>query len=269
MRDFLRFSWWMLLACAWLACAPARTQAQQPASSRAVDGKQVFLTTCAACHGLDGGGGEHAPDISHRREVQRLPDKALQRIVREGVPGTAMPAFGSLGSAQVEAVVRYLRSLQGEIAPAAMPGDPKQGETLFFGKAGCSQCHTAKGEGGFMGPDLSAYAGPQSAAEIRSAITDPNRDLDPRKRPVTVTTADGRTLTGIARNEDNFSLNLQTSDGVIHLLSRSDLRSIGQHPRSLMPDDYGSKLSGQELDDLVSYLINLARDQKKPQAEME
>ena len=203
-------------------------------------------------------GGEHGPDISRRREVQGLPDKGLQQIVREGVPATGMPAFGSLGAARIQSVVRYLRSLQGQGA-ADISGDPRHGRALFFGPSGCSRCHMVKGEGGFIGSDLSSYANTQSVADIRSAITDPNRNLDPRKRMAVVTAADGRTLSGVVRNEDNFSLQLHTTDGTLHLLNRSELRSIEYQPRSLMPDDYGSRLSPQELDDLVSYLFSVAR----------
>jgi cytochrome c oxidase cbb3-type subunit III len=102
-RDILRLSLWIALACATLAGMLPQLHAQQSSKSsgdgNAAEGKQIFTTTCAACHGLDGGGGERGPDISHRREVQRLSDKALLQIVREGVPGTRMPAFGSLGAA--------------------------------------------------------------------------------------------------------------------------------------------------------------------------
>jgi hypothetical protein len=36
-----------------------------------------------------------------------------------------------------------------------------------------------------------------------------------------------------------------------------------------MPDEYGSRLSREELDDLVSYLASVARNTNKPQAEQE
>jgi cytochrome c oxidase cbb3-type subunit 3 len=272
-RDSLRFSLLLALVLIGQVCVPVPLPAQQTdkASGSKSDGagKQIFTTTCAACHGLDGRGGERGPDISRRREVQRLPDKALLQIVREGVPATGMPAFGALGAARIQAVVRYLRSLQGQTGAVDVAGDPKHGKALFFGPSGCSQCHMVKGEGGFIGSDLSSYANTQLAADIRIAITDPNRNLDPRKRAVVVTTADGQTLTGIARNEDNFSLQLQTADGTLHLLNRSELQSVEYQPHSLMPDDYGSRLNREELDDLVSYLASVARKTNKPQAEQE
>jgi cytochrome c oxidase cbb3-type subunit III len=266
-RDLLRLSLWIALAYGGLAGTPARLHAQQSSKASgdrsSTEGKQIFAATCAACHGLDGNGGEHGPDISRRREVQSLPDKALFQIVSEGVPGTRMPSFGSLGDASIETVVRYLRSLQGQMGTTPLSGNPDNGKVLFFGKAGCSQCHMANGLGGFMASDLSSFANTQSPAQTRSAITDPNRNLDPRKRTVIVKAAGGQTLTGMARNEDNFSLQLQTTDGTFHLLSKSDVQKIEYQPHSLMPDDYGSRLSSKELDDVVSYLVNIAQDKDK------
>jgi cytochrome c oxidase cbb3-type subunit III len=272
LRKPSRLSIWVLLASTGLLCGPLQAFAQQSGkatgSNSAAAGKQVFATTCAACHGLDGAGGEHGPDIAHRQEIQHLTDKALLQIVHNGVPGTGMPSFASLGSAQIQAVVQYLRTLQGQTA-AELPGDPKRGKALFFGQPGCSDCHMTNGKGGFIGPDLSSYANALSIDDVRSAITDPNKNLDPRRRLVIVTTQDGQTLTGIARNEDNFSLQLQTTDGAFHLLAKSELKSIEYQPHSLMPSNYGSRLSRQELDDLVSYLISIARNKPEPESERE
>jgi putative heme-binding domain-containing protein len=118
------------------------------------------------------------------------------------------------------------------------------------------------GSGGFLGADLSSYGSHVSIEEIRSAITDPDKDLDPRARTVLVTTREGRQFTGIARNEDNFSLQLQSLDGTFHLLAKADLQHLEYQPKSLMPSDYGSVLSASELDDLVSYLVRTAQASK-------
>jgi putative heme-binding domain-containing protein len=254
------------LALAWGGFLPGQLRAQsrrtvKPAGDGAtLEGKQTFESICAACHGLDGRGGERGPDIARRREIQRLPHSALLRIVRNGVPAKGMPAFASLTAPQVQAVVRHLRTLQGQGDVAKMPGDPERGKALFFGQSGCWQCHMVHGQGGFIGADLSSYASAQPPAEIRRAITDPDRNLDPRERTVTVTTQDGQTQIGIARNEDNFSLQLQTVDGAFHFFSKADLRNIEYQRGSLMPADYGSRLNPREIDDLVSFLMSAARN---------
>ena len=249
------------LICAVLLCATsARMLAQQRGAH---EGQEIFATRCATCHGLDGRGGERGPNIARRREVQQLSDKALLTIVREGIPEAGMPSFRALGGAKIAVVVQHLRFLQGRDVAVRMRGDPERGKVLFSGKAGCAECHTVNSEGGFLGPDLSCYANTQSAEEIRKAITDPNKNLDPRFRTVLVTTADGTTSTGIARNEDNFSLQLQTLDGAYHSFTKSELRSVEHQPRSLMPADYGSKLTRGEIDDVVSYLAKVARTHPK------
>ena len=245
-----------------LSLAQGPNRPTSAGSNPTLEGKRIFSARCAGCHGLDGRGAERGPDIASRAEIQRLPDKALLRIVREGVTGTGMPAFRSLGDSGIHAVVGHLRNLQGRGLAAALPGNPDNGKALFFGKSGCSQCHMANGEGGFIAADLSNYAGTRSAIEIRNAITDPNKNLDPRERTVVVTTADGLTQTGIARNEDNFTLQFQTIDGAFHFFTKAELQNVEHQSQSLMPAGYGSQLSRQELDDIVSYLMSIGRTRR-------
>ena len=210
LHDRLRWPTLILQVCTLPVFSPVLSLAQGPsrptsaASNPTLEGGRIFSARCAGCHGLDGRGAERGPDIASRAEIQHLPDKALLSIVREGVAGTGMPAFRSLGTSGIHAVVGHLRTLQGRGPAAALPGNPDNGKALFFGKSGCTQCHMANGEGGFIAADLSNYASTRSAIEIRNAITDPNKNLDPRERTVVVTTADGVTQTGIARNEEQL-----------------------------------------------------------------
>jgi len=239
------------------------SNAQEPVGQRQVvansTGRQVFSASCSSCHGLDGRGGERAPDIVTKTTVQHLNDASLFRIINEGVSGTGMPAFRSLGKEQIDATVRYLRELQGKGANTALPGEPAKGEALFFGEAGCSRCHTVLGAGGFIGADLSAYAATKSADEIYKDITKPTAGKNRGSEFVTATMRDGKKLTGLTRNEDNFSLQLQTIDGAFYSIAKSDLQEVQRSTQPLMPTDYGSRLNRTELDDLVSYLANVAR----------
>jgi len=204
---------------------------------------------------LDGRGGERAPNIAQNREVQRLSDAQLTHIVQEGVPGTGMPAFHSLASSDVKAVVAHLRNLQGTNKTSALPGNPARGKTLFYGDAGCSACHMVAGNGGFIASDLSGYGATHSVQEIRSAITQPASDRQAQSAVAVVRT--GQQFTGRIRNEDNFSLQLQSLDGTFHFFLKSDIERMEY--KSLMPTDYASRLSAQDLDDLMSYLISSAK----------
>jgi cytochrome c oxidase cbb3-type subunit 3 len=237
-------------------------QAQPPSPAVTIEGQEIFASSCAACHGLDGRGGERAPNIASSPKVQRLPAAEIFRIVQDGVPGTGMPAFRSLGTSGVKAVVSYLRTLQGRSQTAALPGDPRRGKSVFFGNTGCSRCHMANGEGGFIASDLSHYARTRSLDEMREAITNPVKNLGPRERMVIAITREGPKYVGVPRNEDNFSLQLQTLDGAFHFFMKADLEHLEYQSQSLMPSDYGSTLSRRDLDDVISYLVSIAKTSK-------
>jgi cytochrome c oxidase cbb3-type subunit III len=242
-------------------------QAEQKGAKTAsvAAGRQTFSSTCASCHGLDGRGGERGPDIATRPEIARLTDEETLKVLRAGIPEKGMPAFAQLGSAKLFAVLSYLRTLQGKDAQAQALGDADKGKELFSGKAGCSTCHMVNGSGGFLGPELSGYGGNHNAVEIRAAILNPKERADGRYRDAELTATDGKNYSGIVRNEDNFSVQLQSSDGVFHLFSKSDVAAIHYRKESLMPTDYGSKLSAAELDALVAYLFTVAHAKPKPQ----
>src|SRR5271163_692679 len=97
-------------------------------------GAAIFAANCAGCHGADGRGGEHAPNIATNPEVQHLMDRELAGIIRYGISGAGMPAFSSLKQQEVADVVAWLRVLQGRGDIVKLPGDAKSGKSLFFGK---------------------------------------------------------------------------------------------------------------------------------------
>ncbi len=75
---------------------------------------------------------------------------------------------------------------------------------------------------------------------------------------MTVILHSGAQYTGRVRNEDNFSVQLQSLDGTFHFFSKSDINKIQTNAQSLMPSDYGARLNPHELNDVISYLIRAA-----------
>lgn len=237
---------------------------QQPAASRtkAMSGRNTYNESCAACHGLDAHGSDKAVNIAGGSEAQHFSDAQLSGIIANGLPGTGMPAFRNLTAKQIEGVVSYLRSLQGKGRDQALPGDAKRGREIFFGKGECASCHTVAGHGGFLGPDLTSYAATSSAKGIREEIVKAERTPPAGYRSAVLTTAQGDRLEGLIRNEDNFSVQLQTRDGIFRFFQKSDLRNFERLDHSLMPTDYAQRLTSGELDDLVSFLISVSPEGK-------
>jgi len=148
------------------------------------------------------------------------------------------------------------------VLAAQQPAGPAAGEALFFGKAGCSGCHEVNGRGGVTGPDLSA-AGTRSPDTLLAKIRNPNITAAPvpgGRGGVSIVVAkmkDGREIRGVRRNEDTFSLQMVDASGQLHLLDKRGLAEVRNENRSLMPADYATRLSTQELESLVAYLATL------------
>jgi putative heme-binding domain-containing protein len=244
-----------------LQSAICRSQAQ---GNQPNLGAQRFVEYCAGCHGADGSGGDKAPSLLHPSNTTAGSDADLIRVVSEGTTG-GMPPFAQIGDANIQAVIYYLRTLQGSAAfpkdmpELPLPGDANAGRALYFGKGQCSTCHLMDGMGGFIAADLTSYGRDRTPDAILLAITSPDAPLVSSSRVASITTRAGKKLTGVLRNEDNFTVALQTEDGRYHLFSRSDLESVQYTSHSLMPRDYSSRLSPKELDDIVSFLMFTGR----------
>jgi cytochrome c oxidase cbb3-type subunit III len=223
-------------------------------------GVAIFAANCAGCHGADGRGGEHAPNIATAPEVQHLADSELAGIIHNGISGAGMPAFSFLKPQQIADVVAWLRILQGRGDIVKLPGDASRGEALFFGKAQCSDCHMVNGKGGFIGGDLSFYGANAKPDQMRAIILNPEKSLPPEKKATTVVTKSGQTVTGMLKGNNNFSISLQTTDGTFHFLQKTDLTQIDLGSRSLMP---AATLDNKEVDDLVSYLLRAGAENAK------
>ena len=223
-------------------------------------GTQRFMEYCAGCHGADGRGGDKAPSLTNPPNAAKRSDTEVFRIVQDGTRG-GMPPFAQIGDANIAAVLEYVRRLA-ESSPSTespaepgITGDAEVGRSLYLGKAQCSNCHLMRGKGGFIARNLTNYGRTRGATAILQAITDPDSPLVPSSQVVVVRTNAGQKLTGVLRNEDAFTVELQTEDGRFHSLPRNDVADVHYTGHSLMPRDYGKRLTSKELNDIVSFLV--------------
>lgn len=234
------------------------------------EGASLFRANCSPCHGLNAKGGVRGPDLSSNRWAHGSSDADIFHTITQGVPGTEMPANGFEDS-EVWALVAYLRSFSPPKQAAA--GDRMRGERIFFGSGGCSQCHMVKGHGGRLGPDLSRVGASGSASYLIDSIREPSKDLsegmlDPNNPlglpfvydTVTVVTASGQRITGVAKNEDAFSVQLFDIDQNFQFFQKKDLKQVIHERKSLMPAYSEQMLNAAAVQDLVAYLEGLRGD---------
>jgi putative heme-binding domain-containing protein len=247
------------LPLALLSVVTAQGQINNPqatAGDRAA-GAKIFRSHCAPCHGVKGTGGL-GPNLTTGSFFHGGSDAELYRNISEGIVGTAMPgAF--FDGAQVWQIVAFVRSLSQAGAPVSVVGNASRGEQLFR-RQGCIGCHLVRGEGGVKGPDLSVIGSQRSAEHFRESVLDPNARVSPAFWVAKIITKDGSTHSGFVMNQDTYMVQILDFSKGLQSLSRSDFKDFGIDRSSAMPS-YRSKLSATELDDLVSYLLSLKRQQ--------
>ena len=226
-------------------------------------GTALWATSCAGCHGPDGSGGR-GPNLVKRALWHPLSDEAVHRTIREGVPGTDMPPT-RLSDEETWNLVAFVKAMAGPAIENSVAGDPEGGQKTFWGgKAGCSGCHSIRGEGGRMGPDLTDVGASRPLALIKEAILEPSKGLHMAgEEGIVITLKDGKQIQGVARNRNNYSLQVLDRAGDLHLISMLDVEQLVISARSPMPDDFGRRLSATELQDLFAYL---ARQTVRPAA---
>jgi putative heme-binding domain-containing protein len=115
------------------------------------------------------------------------------------------------------------------------------------------------GRGGILGPDLSNIAAERTLQQLRLALTQPKVAIPTGYQPADVVTSTGRRVSGIIKNEDNFSVQFLDNNQQLQLFSRDELRDIHYQDSSLMPAHYDKTLSPTEFQDLLAFLSRLER----------
>ncbi|MBT6851159.1 MAG: hypothetical protein HOA16_08180 [Opitutae bacterium] len=132
-------------------------------------------------------------------------------------------------------------------------GNPKTGESLFFGQAGCAACHVLFGKGGRIGPDLTPYDRSDLNAMLL-AIVRPNSEIREGYEHNILSTKDGRILSGFKVEENSKILILRGFDGQDHVVPRNQIKNLAPAGRSLMPSGLLESLTSEEFRHFFAYL---------------
>jgi cytochrome c oxidase cbb3-type subunit 3/ubiquinol-cytochrome c reductase cytochrome c subunit len=179
---------------------------EQSAQIRPVSPDQVvsfdalYATNCAGCHGADGTLGP-APPLNDPLFLRIVPDAVLHDVIRDGRPGTLMPAFieqkgGTLTEAQVRVLADGLKThwhpapaspgeknVPAYLVPAKGKGEPSTATIARGAKVyerACAGCHGANGKGGDAAGAIAdpAFLALLSDQALRRIVITGRTDLD-------------------------------------------------------------------------------------------
>jgi cytochrome c oxidase cbb3-type subunit III len=211
-------------------------------------GAKTFHSHCSPCHGYQGEGGR-GPNLAAGRFYHGSSDADLLKNISEGIPGTEMPGL-FYNEDRVWQLVAFIRSLSANAKKPA--GDASAGAGLFRSQ-GCVGCHRIRGEGGALGPDLSAIGAARSLDNLKQSILAPDVEIQPLYWTVSFEDASGKAIQGFLLNEDTYTVQLLDRSAVLHSYEKASVKNYAIDKHSSMPS-YRDKLSPQQINDLLAYL---------------
>jgi len=138
--------------------------------------------------------------------------------------------------------------------PEIQGGDWKHGRELFFSdKALCSKCHSVRGSGGKIGPDLSNLTS-RDYNSVKRDIVDPSASLNPEYLTQEVKLKNGSTHTAVLR-DDGTEVILGLGAGVEMRVKRDDIAEQKALKASLMIPKLDAVLGAADFRDLMAYLL--------------
>jgi putative heme-binding domain-containing protein len=140
----------------------------------------------------------------------------------------------------------------------ALKGDIERGREVFFLETfQCGICHTVKGKGGQVGPDLSQVAARLSKVQILESILEPSKVIDPKFVTYVAETSAGQLHIGLlAEKSDREVVLRQVGNKELRLPAR-DVVALQTQKTSLMPDQLLRDATPQQAVDLLSFLQSL------------
>jgi putative heme-binding domain-containing protein len=130
-------------------------------------------------------------------------------------------------------------------------GDPVAGQQVF--KNLCAQCHTMYGQGGKVGPDITAN-GRASFDQLLSNVFDPSLVIGPDYQVFTVVTKDGRNLTGLIVENNEQRAVIRMAGEIEEAVPRNNVEYTRVSKLSMMPEGVEKIFSEQEIADLFAFL---------------
>ena len=243
---------------AWAAMAGgpglAQVQDHQYSATEIQAGSRLYATQCQQCHGQMG---DQISGINLRRGQFRRAssDDDIRRIVTTGITESGMPPF-KFQAAELDSIIAFIRAGFDPGGTAVKVGDAQRGRAVYEGKGQCASCHRVNGVGSRTAPDLSDIGAARQPAALHRSLIEPTKGMWPINRPVRIVTRDGRTITGRRLNEDTFSIQLIDANERLVLVEKSEIKEYEKAATSTMPSVQG-KLSGDEIADLIAYLLSL------------
>jgi putative membrane-bound dehydrogenase-like protein len=178
--------------------------------------------------------------LAQRRRLIEYPDRPVRIRANE-----LLDKGGQTINADRQQVLDEYASIAG------IAGSPGAGKAVFTKH--CANCHTIRGEGAAVGPDLTGMS-VLGKEELLVHILDPSRDVEGNYHSYSVVLADGRVLSGMLAGESATSIELIDAEANRRQILREEIDELTRSGKSVMPEGFEKLVSREELADLLEFL---------------
>jgi putative heme-binding domain-containing protein len=131
-----------------------------------------------------------------------------------------------------------------------------RGKAMFIASM-CGSCHTMRGEGGTVGPDLTQLGSRFSYRDMLESIIEPSKTISDQFAATVFFLHDGGSVVGRLMNQDadNYYVSQNPfAPQTLKTVPKKDVARTRLSETSIMPPGLINRLSGEELADLLAYL---------------
>jgi mono/diheme cytochrome c family protein len=235
-------------------------------------GKAIYFQDCINCHGPNArGSNPNAGEVKEGTDLVRslvvLHDRygsTLGPFLQKGHPTQSGVASTSFTSEQVQDLSHFLHQRLEDTLRSGpynkpldvLTGDPKAGQAYFDGAGKCGTCHSATG-------DLAHIATKYDPPTLQQRFLFPrNTRFGPggsASKPVTVTVteANGQSVTGDLIRMDDFTVALSDNKGDYHSWTRTPDLKVRKNDPYEMHNALLDQYTDKNMHDIVAYLETL------------
>jgi putative membrane-bound dehydrogenase-like protein len=149
---------------------------------------------------------------------------------------------------------------------AVRKGDAVHGQKLVAASLKsdlqCLKCHTILGQGGNVGPDLSAIGKKASRENLLESILYPSKAVADQYLTWTIETKQGLIVTGLKMEDSATHVTLRDANAKDTRIAKTEIETQNKSQVSLMPADLLRYMTEDDLVDMVEYLLTLKTERR-------
>jgi cytochrome c oxidase cbb3-type subunit III len=267
-----------VLLCVWTASAVGQAPAVSPASKpppatktpqsyppeQIQAGETRFVGQCGFCHGRDAGGSESGPDLIRSTLVaEDVRGDKIGPVIRQGRPDKGMPG-SNLSDTDIAAIVAFIHDAKAKAAAEGggrrsvdvedlQTGNLEAGRQYFNGAGGCAQCHSLTSDFAKVG---ARYQGLALLQRLLYPGSGRAAGPPPARPNATVTTRDGKVVTGKVMFHDEFTITLADAGGWTRSWPVTQVKVAIDNPLQAHVDQL-PKYTDKDMHDVFMYLQSL------------